>query len=89
MAYAEDIISNIDGPILREQRRVVLHLLDRTNLNLTDDQTESLEGLMCLLDEIADCCNDIYGKDCLFEDPELERKVEELEYEQRTQTYNH
>lgn len=28
-------------------------------------------------------------KDCLFTDPELERKAEENQHEQRTQYYNH
>jgi len=89
--YAEEIISMIDGPKLREQRKVVLDLLaSGINLGpLTDTEEEALEGLTNLLDEIADCAHDVYGKDCLFTDPELERKAEENQYDQRIQQYNH
>jgi hypothetical protein len=75
--YAEEIISMIDGPKLREQRRVILMMLGSgCDLDLlTEAEVEALEGLTQLLDEIADCCHDVYGKDCLFEDPELERIV--------------
>lgn len=69
--YAEEIISMIDGPKLREQRRAVLQL---QYTKLTEAQREALEGLTTLLDEIADCCNDVYGKDTLFsEEDELNR----------------
>jgi hypothetical protein len=86
--YADEIISMIDGPMLKEQRRAVLQLLC-DNSTITPEQSEALEGLTNLLDEIADCAHDVYGKDCLFTDPELERKAEENQYEQRIQTYNH
>jgi hypothetical protein len=86
MAYAEDIIIKIDGPMLRKQRRAILQLL---NTPLTESQEEALEGLTNLLDEIADCAHDIYGKDCMFSESELNQKAEEIHYEQRTQQYNH
>jgi hypothetical protein len=86
--YADEIISMIDGPMLKEQRRAVLQLLC-DNSTITPEQSEALEGLTNLLDEIADCAHDVYGKDCLFTDPELERKAEENQHEQRIQYYNH
>lgn len=92
--YAEEIISMINGPMLREQRRAILRFIDEANDPIasrcyTEAESDALEGLTQLLDEIADCCHDVYGKDCLLEEPELERKAEEVEHEQRIQYYNH
>lgn len=89
--YADEIISKIDGSLFRKQRLTVLNIMNSGNdLGLfTEAESETLEGLVQLLDEIADCCHDVYGIDCLFEDSELERKAEENSYDERIQTYNH
>lgn len=90
MAYAEDIISKIDGPMFREQRRVVLDLTASCgDLGLHDDEIEALEDLTKLLDEIADCAHEVYGKDCMFTEQNLNQQAEENQHEQRIQQYNH
>lgn len=89
MAYAEDIISKIDGPMFRDQRRAVMQLLC-DNKEITPMQAEALEGLSNLLDAIADCAYDVYGLDTLFHTPSaIDQLAEENQYEQRTQRYNH
>jgi hypothetical protein len=85
--YAEEIISKIDGPIFKKQREL-LHAIINSGV-LAKVAVEPLQGLENLLDEIADCAHDVYGKDCLFADPELERKAEENQHVERIQTYNH
>lgn len=90
--YAEQIISKIDGPLFKEQRRAILQLLEWKVSNkpmLTDEQVIALEGLINLLDEIADCAHDVYGKDCLLVEENIKLQAEEYAYEQRTQYYGH
>jgi hypothetical protein len=70
---ANQIFRMIDGPALREQRRVILRFLGEAEDPLasrvyTAEEDDVLEGLLNLLDAIADCCHDIYSKDCLFDD---------------------
>ena len=52
----------IDGPLLAKQRQWLLELADKT----TGDGREHLEGVIALLDEIADQAHDHYGIDCLL-----------------------
>ncbi len=52
----------IDGPLLAKQRRWLLDLADKT----TGHGREHLEGVVALLDEIADQAHDRYGIDCLL-----------------------
>ena len=51
----------IDGPLLRRQRQWLLDLAEKT----TGDGQEHLEGILALLDEIADH-HDRHGIDCLL-----------------------
>lgn len=51
----------IDGPLLRRQRRWLWELAGKT----AGDGREHLEGVIALLDEIADQAHDRYGIDCL------------------------
>jgi hypothetical protein len=53
----------IDGPLLRRQRQWPLELTERT----THDDEEHLEGILSLLDEIADQAHDRYGIASLLE----------------------
>jgi len=68
----------IDGGLLRQQRLLLLTLVDSLRRNVpmaprTQDATDLLEGISALLDEIADQAHDQYGIDCLLahqeEDP--------------------
>ncbi len=52
----------IDGSLLRRQRQWLLDLADTT----TGDGRETLEGIIALLDEIADQAHDCYGIDALL-----------------------
>ena len=52
----------IDGPLLRRQRQWLLELAEKT----TGDGRETLEGIIALLDEIADQAHDLHGIDCLL-----------------------
>ena len=63
MAELHSYTLRIDGPKLRAQRQAMLDLLNGT---LTDGQREMLEGLVNMLDEIADQAHDNYGIDCLL-----------------------
>jgi hypothetical protein len=53
----------IDGPLLRRQRQWLLDLADKT----TVEGREHLEGVIALLDEIADQAHDRHGIDCLLQ----------------------
>jgi len=76
-----ELIKKIDGPLFREQRLVILELIDDDSL-LTSD-IRALEGLQTLLDEIADIAHDQYGIDCLLDmpDPEELYPMEDWQYE--------
>jgi hypothetical protein len=65
-----ELIKKIDGPLFKEQRQVILELIDDDSL-LTSD-IRALQGLQNLLDEIADIAHDQYGIDCLLDLPEPE-----------------
>ena len=52
----------IDGPLLRRQRQWLLNFVEKT----TGDDRELLEGIISLLDEVADQAHDRYGIDCLL-----------------------
>ena len=67
----------IDGGLLRQQRLLLLTLLDSFRRNSptvprTQDAGDLLEGISALLDEIADQAHDQYGIDCLLADQEEE-----------------
>ena len=52
----------IDGPLLAKQRQWLLDLAEKT----TGDGRDHLEGIIALLDEIADQAHDRHGIDCLL-----------------------
>jgi hypothetical protein len=63
----------IDGDLLRKQRRLLLKLVDSAHGNepdvpKTQDETDLLEGILALLDEITDQAHDQYGIDCLLDE---------------------
>ena len=71
MSEMNNYALRIDGPLLRNQRRLLLKVMDATfrgtpYIPRVDDDNELLEGLMALLDEIADQAHDHYGIDCLL-----------------------
>jgi hypothetical protein len=66
----------IDGPLLRKQRQLLLHVADavrnrRPYEPLPGDEG-LLEGLLSLTDEIADQAHDRHGIDCLLYDAAVE-----------------
>ncbi len=63
----------IDGPLFRKQRLALLEVFD---LGITAEMSELLDGLVNLLDEIADQAHDRYGVDCLLEEPEDDQAEE-------------
>lgn len=62
--------NGLGGRLFAQQRLLVLQLIDRVD---SDYERALLEGLMGLLDQIADQAHDNYGIDCLIKiDEELE-----------------
>ena len=64
----------LDGRLLRDQRGLMLRLLDAIQHQVTfvvesRHDRDLAEGLVFLLDEIADQAHDKYGIDCLLEQP--------------------
>ena len=62
----------IDGPLLRNQRQLLLKLLDAAHRKTAfrfegDNDHDLLAGLSAMLDEIADRAHDRFGIDCLLE----------------------
>jgi hypothetical protein len=62
----------LDGRLLRDQRRLMLRLLDTVQQQMpfvVESQHDKAltEGLLSLLDEISDQAHDQYGIDCLLE----------------------
>jgi hypothetical protein len=61
----------IDGDLLRRQRQLLLKLVDPLHRKLPDTsqvQTDLLEGVLAMLEEIADQAHDQYGIDCLLDE---------------------
>lgn len=75
--HTQSYALRIDGPLFRDQRRLLLHLADAwargRGLTPQAGEVEQLEGLLALLDEIADQGHDQHGIDCLLEDPAEDR----------------
>ena len=63
MTELQDYALHIDGPLLRRQREWLLGLTERT----TKDDRDHLEGILSLLDEIADQAHDRHGIASLLE----------------------
>lgn len=67
---AEVYALRIGGDLLRNQRRLLLRLIEAASPDstpMTDEDKDILEGVTALLDEIADQAHDRYGMDCLLE----------------------
>jgi hypothetical protein len=64
MAELHQYALRIDGPLLRKQREA---LLDVLHLKLAEETYEGLNGVLVLLDEIADQAHDQHGIDSLLE----------------------
>jgi hypothetical protein len=69
----------IDGGLLRQQRLLLLTLADSASngaIGILADQTkEILEGVVVLLDEIADQAHDRYGINCLLDADEQQSRT--------------
>lgn len=63
MSELQDYALRIDGPLLRRQRQWLLELTERT----AHDDQDHLEGIISLLDEIADQAHDRHGIASLLE----------------------
>ena len=63
----------IDGPLLRSQRLLLARLIEAASDNkpyvCENDDRGLLEGILALLNELADQAHDRYGIDCLEEEP--------------------
>jgi len=55
-------VLRIDGPLLAKQRQWLLDLAE----HISNDGRDHLEGIIALLDEIADQAHDQYGIDSLL-----------------------
>jgi hypothetical protein len=60
----------LDGPLFRKQREILLTAMDRWRRGIAHvpakADVERMEGLLNMLDEIADQAYDRYGIDCLL-----------------------
>jgi len=70
----KDIIHNINGPLFRNQRLLLLKIADLAQkkqpyLPAAGDD-DLLDGLVNLTDDIADQAHDQHGIDCLLEEDE-------------------
>ena len=63
MSELQDYTLRIDGPLLRLQRQWLVDLAERT----TQEDREHLEGIISLLDEVADQAHDRHGIASLLE----------------------
>lgn len=64
------ILANINGPLFRQQRQLLIKLADQASnskpCQLTEHDRELLEGLMNLTDALADEAYDHYKINCLL-----------------------
>ena len=72
-----DIVSNINGPLFRNQRKLLLKIADMAHRKQPYEPApgdeDLLEGLINLTDDIADQAHDEHGIDCLIcEDEDCE-----------------
>ena len=70
---------DVDGPLFRAQRELLLKIADHAQKNQpyvpTPGDSDLLEGLVNLTDDIADQAHDQYGIECLIcEDDEDENR---------------
>lgn len=63
---AEEVITGIDGLLLKRQRSFLYHLAEILEKKLSDQQNEDMEGVILLLETIADVAHDRYEMDTLF-----------------------
>lgn len=65
MTELHDYSLRIDAPLLRQQRRLLDRLRD--DLHPHSDDRAIMEGVINMLDEVADQAHDRYGIDCLID----------------------
>jgi len=67
---SRNIVAEIDGPLFRQQRELLIQLADPASsgqpVTFTERDRELLEGLLDLTDAIADEAHDQYDIDCLL-----------------------
>ena len=73
MAELQQYDLRIDGPLLRSQRELLYKLLDVAHRGVpyvlrSPTERELLEGIVEMLDAIADQAHDRHGIDCLIAD---------------------
>jgi hypothetical protein len=73
----KDIVRNINGPLFRNQRKLLLKIADlaqkKQPYEPAPGDDDLLEGLVNLTDDIADRAHDQHGIDCLIcEDEDCE-----------------
>ena len=70
MTEPKNYALRLDGPLLRNQRQLLLKVADHARRRLPyvaeAGDEDLLEGLTTLLDEIADQAHDQHGIDCLL-----------------------
>lgn len=66
----EEIIKGIDGDLFKRQRLMILDMAKQADKEGDLERSHLLDGLVDLLDNIADTAHDTYGVDCLLGDPE-------------------
>lgn len=67
---AEEVITDIDGELFKRQRSLLYNLADILSRKLTPLQNADMEGVIALLEAIADVAHDRYEMDTLFSDGE-------------------
>jgi hypothetical protein len=74
---ADAILRGMDPAAFRDQRRLLLALVDRgksgSSNELTAADADQLDGLESMLDDLADFAHDVLGMDCLIEERPEER----------------
>jgi len=63
---AEEVLREIDTDLFKKQRSLLYWLSDELEQHLTHEQHDQLEGIIGLLEEIADVGHDRYELDTLF-----------------------
>ena len=74
---ADEILRGMDPAAFRDQRRLLLALVDRgksgSSNELTAADADQLDGLENMLSDVADFAHDVLGLDCLIEERPEER----------------
>lgn len=63
---AEEVFTGIDGLLFKRQRSFLYHLAEILEKQLSEQQNEDMEGVIALLEQIADVAHDRYEMDTCF-----------------------